>query len=91
MSWLFTIPTAQAGLEVTPTEYDFGEVELGSSRSTIITITNAGYDILNINEVSFQTGSSPYFSIASAPAPGAELLPGEYAEIEVTYTPFDLG
>ena len=91
MSWLFMIPTAQADLEVTPTEYDCGEVELGSSNSTIITIMNTGYEIHIIDEVGFGPGSSPDFSITATPAPGAELMPGDDAEVEITYTPSNLG
>jgi len=60
-------------------------------KSTIITITNVGYEIIYINEFGLQTGSSSDFSITSAPEEGTDLLPGEYAEIEVTYTPSDLG
>ena len=77
---------ADPGVEVDPTEHDFGDVELGSSSSTIIEITNVGWQPQFIDEVSLQAGSSPDFSITSAPPPGAEIASGESLEVEVTFT-----
>lgn len=78
-------------IEVVPSEHDFGNVELGSSSSTIITVTNGGWGNLAIYKVSLQAGSSPDFSITSAPAPGTVLSRGESAAVVVTYTPSALG
>lgn len=78
------------GIEVVPSQYNFGDVELGSSSSTIITITNNWLGMLSIT-VSFQALSSPDFSITLAPPPGTLLMSGDSADIEVTYTPSALG
>jgi hypothetical protein len=67
---------AAPGLEVVPTEHNFGDVQLGSSSSTIITITNNELEPYFIDTVGLASGGSADFSILSAPALGTELLPG---------------
>jgi len=62
--WLSLTSSASA-IEVTPLEYDFGEVEIGTSSSTVITIVNyTGHDHV-ITSIAFTEGSSPGFSLAT--------------------------
>ena len=82
---------ADPGLEVVPPEHNFGEVELGSSSSTIITIENNEFSLYYIDNVGLDSDGSADFSILSAPAPGTELLPGESTEVVVSFTPSDVG
>jgi len=79
---------AYGDIEVVPSTHDFGDVELGSSSTTIITVTNSGFLPLNL-DVSFQAGSSSEFSfISESPL----VLPsGESVDVQVTYTPSALG
>jgi hypothetical protein len=90
--WIVTlIPAgANAEAEVDPLKHDFGDVKLGSSSSTIITISNTGMDRFFISEIGFEAGSSPDFSITSS-AIGEVLDPGESLKVEVTYTPSTVG
>lgn len=88
---LSTPPLAYADIEIAPLEYNFGEVELGTSSTAIITISNSGSGLYYIDAVNFQAGSSSDFSITSAPPPGTMLLSGDSVDVEVTYTPSALG
>lgn len=85
---------AQA-IEVTPLAHDFGEVELDSSSTTIITIQNLGDDFLIVNNVYIQAGS-PEFTISQLPSLPAIINPPDGSTIysisvEVTFTPPAVG
>ena len=54
-------------IEVTPTEYDFGDVIIGDSATTIITIQNTDVHILTINGISLSGGLDPNYSIILKP------------------------
>lgn len=82
---------ASPGIVIVPMEHHFGEVEVGSSSTTIITIANNGSELYYIDNVGLASGGSADFSILSAPASGTVLLSGESAEVEVTYTPSAVG
>jgi hypothetical protein len=90
--WVVTlIPVGvNAEAEVDPVKHDFGDVKLGFSNSTIITIRNTGMDRFFISEIGFEAGSSSDFSITSS-ALGEVLDPDESLKVEVTYTPSKVG
>ena len=75
---------ANPGLDVDPSEYHFGEVELNSSVSTGVTATNTWYDTLTIVDIYMATGSSPDFTYALPPLFNGEILPLQSVEIQVT-------
>jgi len=76
---------------VSPTSWDFGELELGSSRAAIVTIS--GPDTREILlTVWLEQGSSSDFSIKTTiPEGGIQLQFGEIIEIEIVYTPSTIG
>ena len=83
------LPEMLPEIVVTPDEYDFGEVSLGASQSTIISISNEGQADLNIESIAFTQESSNSFYIGSAspdPLPSV-LAPGESVEIEIAFSP----
>lgn len=90
--WIVTaIPVgANPGAEVDPVKHDFGDVKLGSSSSTIITISNTEMNSFFISEIGFEVGSSPDFSITSS-ALGETVDPGESLKVKITYTPSTVG
>jgi len=92
LGWIVAlIPVgASPGAEVDPIKYDFGDVKLGSSNSTIITISNTGMELFFISEIGFEAGSSPDFSITSDPL-GEVLELSESLKVLVTYTPSTIG
>jgi hypothetical protein len=53
-------------IEVSPSDYNFGDVELGFSTNTIVTISNVGGADLTVNNVGFQGGSCGDFSITGS-------------------------
>jgi hypothetical protein len=79
------------GITATPDQVDFGEVELGSATSAIITIENEWWGDLNLNQIYFQTGSSADFSITLAPPLGTVVPSGASEVVEVSFAPSALG
>ena len=88
LAWVAAPGSAGAGsdLIVSPLEHEFGEVELGSSSSTVITITNVGFLTITLEDIDLQSGSSPDFSITSPPPQGGLLMPTYSAYVAVTFT-----
>ncbi|MDD3104086.1 MAG: carboxypeptidase regulatory-like domain-containing protein, partial [Candidatus Cloacimonetes bacterium] len=74
---------------VSPGSHDFGEVNLGGSRSQSFTIMNVGGETLGINQISI-AGSST-MTLSNLPALPAALETVESAMFTVTYTPSSLG
>ena len=62
-----TTAQAQSIIEVTPTDYDFGNVTKDDFATTIITIQNIDGHILTITGISLTGTSDPDFNITSAP------------------------
>ena len=77
----------EPNISVSPSNYDFGEMNLGSSSATIVTISNVGDADLNITDIHFQDGSSPDFSITPPPTMPATLAPGGTTDVEIIFTP----
>jgi hypothetical protein len=74
-------------IEVNPLDYHFGEVEVGTSSSTIITIDNYTGHSHIITELSFTAGSSPDFSLATQVELPYTLESLERLELEVVFSP----
>jgi PKD repeat protein len=84
--------TEGSNIQVSPEAYDFGDVELTTSSSTIITITNPGGtgDPLELSDISFAEGSSGDFAITDYPETST-VLPGESVDVGITFTPIAEG
>jgi hypothetical protein len=74
-------------IEVMPMQHDFGDVELGSSVTTIITISNINGHDLVISGIDFQAGSSSDFAITMMPALPVVIGSSSSEDIEVAFTP----
>ena len=74
-------------IEVTPLDYDFGLLEVGSSDSAIITIYNHGDTPLTLEDAYFEPGSSGDFAITSLLFPPVYMSSGAQFTIEVTFSP----
>ncbi|MFC1943080.1 leucine-rich repeat domain-containing protein [Chloroflexota bacterium] len=72
---------------VSPVNYNFGSVELGSSSTAIVTISNLRDVDLVVTRIAFLTGSSSDYVITMEPTPPAVITPVGAADIEVTFTP----
>ena len=92
---LVMIPISVAAYDYTisPTEWDFGDVAIGSSSTQIFGFTNdeAVVDII-ISTIMIQNASSESFQILSAVPPLSIIVPhGETSEIIVKFSPTSLG
>jgi hypothetical protein len=83
LTWL--APTSMSAQEIhcNPCSHGFGKVEVGSSSSYSIQLTNAGSKTLRITSKSMQ-GSA--FSFGSFPVP-VTVKPGSTLELPITFTP----
>ena len=85
--------TPVGNIQVSPEAYDFGDVELGSASSTLITIVNSdpsGSDSLYVSDISLAEGSSADFAITVNPA-GSTLQPGDSVDVEIAFAPTATG
>jgi hypothetical protein len=93
--WLSVTAPAYAAPEilVTPMEYDFGMVEVNTSATTIILVSNIGGHDLEVTGISLS--GSIDFTIISMPTLPAIIPPPNghvrSIEVEVSYTPAALG
>lgn len=74
---------------VSPASHDFGDVNLGGSRSQTFNIMNIGGGTLGINNITIS--GSATFSLTNLPTLPASLTTGATAAFTVTYTPGSLG
>jgi HYDIN/CFA65/VesB family protein len=92
MLWLIVPAQAYADtLEVLPTDHDFGDVEVGATVTTIISMTNINGSDVEVYGLGFQAGSSADFSMVDAPPVPIIVIPGETVEAEVAFTPSAVG
>jgi len=77
----------EPNIVVEPLSHDFGDVELGTSRTVIVTISNIGSGDLTVSSIALETD----FAITSAPAASIVIEPNETVDVEITYTPSVVG
>jgi hypothetical protein len=78
-----------ADIEISPAEVSFGDVEVGDSRSAMVTISNAGLVDLTVSDISLQSGAD--YAITSSPGLPLVLPVGGFADVTVTFTPLSSG
>lgn len=74
-------------IEVVPLEHDFGDVQVGSSSTGMITISNIDGHDLEIGPVSLSGNADFYISMAPDPIVGS----GMSTQVEITFTPSAAG
>jgi hypothetical protein len=84
---VFTTGLIQPGL-LEAADYDFGEVEIGSTETTPVSITNTGPGLVKIT-LEFDNTACTDFSVVSAPE--LDIPPLGTIEIEVGFTPLKIG
>ena len=82
-----SVASPASSIEVTPLAYDFGEVEVGTSSNTLITIVNYTGHAHIITEISFKEGSCPDFSLATDLEFPMVLESVGVLEVEVVFSP----
>jgi len=78
-------------LEVLPTDHDFGDVEVGTTVTTIVSMTNINGSNVEVFGLGFQAGGSDAFSVANAPPLPFIVVPGQTVEVHVAFTPSAAG
>jgi hypothetical protein len=79
-------------LAVSPSAYSFGDVTVGNATSTIVTISNASASgDVSVSDISFEVGSSGDFRFVSIPSLPITLRPGETLDVDVAFSPTDIG
>ncbi|MDD2424173.1 MAG: choice-of-anchor D domain-containing protein [Candidatus Cloacimonetes bacterium] len=86
---ILTPMTGAPVFAVNPDSHDFGEVNIGDTRSQNFTIMNAGGGSLGINAISIAGSAS--MELSDLPTLPAALGTGEAAVFTVTYAPTALG
>jgi hypothetical protein len=83
------IPCVYGGpvINVVPLSHDFGQVEVGSSESVVITIHNEGDDHITIYDANFPAGSSSDYSITSFFLPPVFFTAGGHFDLDITFAP----
>lgn len=90
--WLSAPAPAYADtLEVLPTDHDFGDVEVGTTATTIVSMTNINGSDVEVYGLGFQAGGSADFSLAIFPPVPFIIVPGETVEAEVAFSPSAAG
>lgn len=74
-------------INVVPLLHNFGQVEVGSSESVVITIYNEGDSGITIESATFQSGSSSDYSITSFFFPPVTFSAGGLFNLEITFAP----
>ena len=78
-------------LEVLPTDHDFGDVEIGTTVTTIVSMTNINGSDVEVFGLGFQAGGSADYSVVSAPPVPFIVVPGETVEVHVAFAPSGAG
>jgi hypothetical protein len=75
---------ADQEIEVDPLSFDFGNVEIGTTSTNVITVSNFGDELLMIYGVQFELGSDAEFSFTSPPE---YVAAGSSVDINIEFTP----
>ena len=85
--WIFTTGSIDPDIDVLPITLDFGKVDLDTSSTATVTLSNEGPADLTVTDIALQPGGSSDFSITFAPELPATIATGQTAEIDITYAP----
>jgi Abnormal spindle-like microcephaly-assoc'd, ASPM-SPD-2-Hydin len=77
-------------ISVSPLIYDFGDVELGSTSTVLINISNEGDADLTVDDISLQSGLCEDFTVTPVTLP-LVIPPEDTEDVEITYTPSEVG
>jgi beta propeller repeat protein len=84
--YVYEFALLQPDIDVAPGSYDFGDVNVGSSATTVVTVSNVGQQPLVVSSIGLAPGAGA-FSIAAAPALPATIAPGATVDVQVAFAP----
>jgi hypothetical protein len=79
-----------SGAAISATGYDFGEVEVGASKTTFVRLTNPGSTLITLTGLVFGKTDCNNFSIISLPE-SMTIPPDETQNVEIGYSPSTIG
>ena len=82
---------AMAQWSASPDTWDYGDVEIGSSESLLVTIQNLGSSDMLVFDLIVGGADASEFVITAGPVAPFVAKPNEPVDIEVSYVPADLG
>jgi len=82
---------AVGDIEVAPFDYDFGNIDIGTSVSTLVHVSNVGDSSLTVEDITFQAGSSTDFANTSTMFLPRTIGPRFSFDVEITFTPSTAG
>ncbi len=85
------MPVPEPRIEVTPTSWDFGDAELGSTQTLDIVIENTGDAPLTVTNIEMIEGADLGFGLQDPFGGELVLDPGDSTIVTVVYTPLSLG
>jgi len=85
------ISYADPNIVVSPSSNNFGKVEIGTTSTAVITISNMDGHTLIIYSILFQGGSSSDFSLSSAPILPIIISPGTSFIVDIEFSPTSEG
>ncbi|MCK4962998.1 MAG: choice-of-anchor D domain-containing protein, partial [Anaerolineales bacterium] len=77
-------------IEVSPQSVEFGQVEIGTSTSAIVSISNIGDAGLTVSDILLVPQDGDFF-ITSVPSTPVILSPGATVDVEIAFTPSATG
>ncbi len=77
----------QPDIDVSPLVYDFGDVELETANSILITILNYGNGNLSVQNLTFTPESSTDFAVTLSPELPSIVAPEGSIDIEISFAP----
>ena len=85
----FGTPSAHAAgdIEVVPLDYDFGNIDIGTSVATLVRVSNIGSSSLTVQDITFQAGSSTDFAITPTMTLPRTISARGFFDVEITFTP----
>jgi hypothetical protein len=78
-------------IQVTPENWDYGDVKVGTAKSQVFTIASCASTSLTVYIIEITDDPTGGFAVTSAPDLPVIIYPGEPEEVEVTFTPPSLG
>ncbi len=89
--WGASVPRA-CDIQATPFAVTFGHVVQGDSNTITLIVSNQGSDTCTLNSVEITANSAAgEFSLGQVPSPNTDFEPGDSLEVEVRYSPVNLG
>ena len=88
--WLYEFTVQLPDIAVAPAAVDFGDVNVGSTGSTIVTVSNTGAQPLTVSSIALAPSGSP-FAITSSPSLPATVAPGGTLDVPLAFSPTATG